>query len=138
IPGPAHTLDLASVPNRWVRVVSHPGRAAIVSEYSNDNPASPTSTVRRGRTLTDFATVDDAADQDNLDALVERIAQEGSQVYESIDWSSSIMPFHSGNDVYRLRHSALSVDDVFIEESWSLQLRAGTEMRHTARRIVGV
>lgn len=138
IPGGEQTLDLFSVPNRWVRTVSQPDRPVITSTFINNNPASPTSTIRRARTITDHATIDDAADQDNLDAIVERIGREASQIYESIEWRSSLMPFHSGNDVYRLRHTALSIDADYSEEDWTLPLTAGAEMRHSARRVVQV
>jgi hypothetical protein len=137
-PDAEQTLDLFSVANHWVRVVSQPDRDPLVSEYTNTDPGSLTSTIRRDRTITDFATVTDAADQTTLDAMVERIAFEASQVYEAIDFRTGLMPIHSGNDVYRIRHTALAVDDVYAEHTWSMELRAGAPMTHRARRVVSI
>lgn len=134
------TIDLFGVPNQWVVVVSQPDRPVLTSTYTNNNPASPTSTVSRQRTITDFRTNSDAADQATLDALVERIAFEASQVYEVVDFTTAIMPIHSGNDVYRLTRSDLAINAKYGEHSWSLPLSAGSgaRMRHTARRVVSV
>lgn len=138
LPQVEQTIDLFSIPNSWVRVVSQPDRAYIVSTYTNTDPGSLTSTVRRSRTITDFATVNDAADQATLDALVARLAFESSQVYEAIDFSTGIMPIHSGNDVYRITFGELAIDDVYAEHKWSMELKAGVPMVHRARRVVSI
>lgn len=136
LPEVEQTLDLFSVPNRWVRVVSQPDRPVIVSTYTNTDPGSLTSTVRRGRTITDFAQAQDAADQATLDTLVARAAFEDSQVYEAIDFKTGMMPIHSGNDVYRITFGSLGIDDVYAEHKWSMELKAGVPMQHRARRVV--
>ena len=129
-------LDLFAVPNKWVLVVSDPDQAAIVSTYTNNDPASPTSTVRRQRTITDFRTEQDAASQNALDQKVARLAFEASQVYEAIEFTTGLMPIHSGNDVYTIRYGPLAVDAKYSEQSWSMSLTAGVPMKHRARRVV--
>ncbi|WP_433242493.1 hypothetical protein [Actinomadura nitritigenes] len=131
-------LDLFSIPNRWVLVVSDPDRAALTAIYTNNDPASPTSTVRRQRVITDFRQEQDAADQATLDALAARYAFEASQVYENITFSTAIMPFHSGNDVYRLVYGPLAVNAIYAEYSWEMPMQAGAEMKHQARRVVTI
>jgi hypothetical protein len=131
-------LDLFGVPNRWVLVVSNADRSALTSSYLNQDPASPTSTVRRGRTITDFRTEQDAADQVTLDAKAARLAFEASQVFEHLSFSTGLMPIHSGNDVYRIRFTPLGVNSTFAETSWSMPLKAGATMTHKARRVVSV
>jgi len=138
VPGVDQTLDLYSIPNKWVLVVSDPDQAALVSSYTNTDPSSPTSTVRRGRTITDFRTEQDAADQASLDAKVARLAFEASQIYEAIEFQTGLMPIHSGNDVYRLTYSPLAINDRYSEHSWSMRLEAGAPMAHRARRVVNV
>lgn len=138
LPEVEQTLDLFSVPNQWTRVVSQPDRTALSSTYTNTDPGSLTSTVRRGRTITDFATVQDAADQATLDGIVARVAFEASQVYEAIDFRTGMMPIHSGNDVYRITFSTLGINDVYAEHKWSMELKAGAPMVHRARRVVAV
>lgn len=138
LPEVTQNLDLFGVANKWVLVVSSPDRAALSSTYTNTNPASPTSTVRRGRTIVDFRTEQDAADQGSLDALVSRLAFEASQVYEAIEFETGIMPIHSGNDVYRIEFSLLAVAANYSEHTWSMDLTVTATMKHTARRVVTV
>lgn len=131
-------LDLFSVPNRWVLVVSEPDRDPIVSTYTNNDPSSPTSTVRRGRVITDFRTETEAADQATLDEKVSRLAFEASQIFETVQFTTGFMPVHSGNDVYRIEFSPLAVSAQFSEHSWSTQLAPGARMQHRARRVVSI
>lgn len=138
LPDVEQELDLFAVPNRWVLVVSDPDRASLTSSYTNTDPASPTSTVRRGRTIVDFRTEQDAADQAALDAKTARLAFEASQVYEAISFETGMMPVHSGNDVYRITFGPLAVNAKYSEHTWSMDLRVGATMRHRARRVVTV
>lgn len=139
VPEVEQELDLWSVHNQWVLVVSDPDREdPLISSYTNTDPASPTSTIRRQRTITDFREEQDAADQTSLDAKVARLAFEASQIYEAIPFQSALMPIHSGNDVYRLRLPALAVNAKYAEQSWSFEMKAGAKMDHRARRVVSV
>lgn len=132
------TLDLWRVPNKWVAVVSQPDRPVLRSVYVNSNPASPTSTVSRGRTICAPIESVDVPDQATLDAYVARRAYEDSQVYEHVTWYSGPMPIHSDSDVYILEDSKLGMSAKFVETSWELPLVAGGRMRHEARRVVTV
>ena len=136
IPAVDQELDLFSVPNSWTLTVSDPDRPALVSTLTNNDPSSPTSTVRRGRTIVDFRTEESAADQAALDTKVARLASEASQIYEALEFSTGLMPLHSGNDVYRVTYSPLAVDAKYAEHSWTLPLRHDAVMTHRARRVV--
>jgi hypothetical protein len=138
LPNVDEEIDLFDVPNKWTLVVSDPDRPALTSTYTNSDPASPTSTIRRQRTILDFRTEEDAADQTTLDEKVARLAFEASQVYQAIDFSTGMMPIHSGNDVYRIVYPALAVNAKFSEQTWDMELRAGAAMKHRARRVVSV
>lgn len=138
VPDVDQELDLFSIPNRWVLVVSDPDRPDIVASYTNVDPGSPTSTIRRARTITDFRTEQDAVDLPHLQAKAERLAFEASQVYEAIDFTTALMPIHSGNDVYRLRYDPLAINARYSEQSWSFDLSVGAKMKHRARRVVSV
>lgn len=131
-------LDLFSIPNRWVLTVSDPDRDAMTAVYTNTDPASPTSTIRRARTIVDFRTEQDAADQSVLEEKVERLAFEASQIYEAIEFETGIMPMHSGNDVYNIIYDPLAINAKYTEHTWSIDLDAGTTMKHRARRVVSV
>jgi len=138
VPNVDQELDLTNIPNAWSLVVSDPDKPALVATYTNSDPASPTSTVRRQRTIVDFRQEEDAADLATLQAKVARLAFEASQVYEALDFTTALMPVHSGNDVYRVVYPSLAVNTKYTEQTWSLELRAGATMKHRARRVVTV
>lgn len=138
LPEVEQELDLFDIPNKWTLVVSEPDRTPITSSYTNTDPSSPTSVPRRGRTIVDFRTEQDAADQTSLDAKAARLAFEASQVYETVDFDTGLMPIHGTNDVYRLTYSTLAVDAKYSEHTWKMPLKAGATMQHSARRVVTV
>lgn len=138
LPDITQGLDPYGVANEWVCTVSEPDQPPLSASYTNTNPASPTSTVRRGRTITDYRTEMEAVDLTVLQAKVARLAFEASQVYESIPFSTGLMPIHSGNDVYRLKLDALAINATYAEHTWKLTMKAGVPMEHAARRVVTV
>lgn len=132
------TLDLFAVPNVWVLVKSDPDQAALVSTYTNDDPLSPTSTVSRGRSIVDFRTEQDAADQSTLDAKAARLAFEASQVFEAVAFDTAAMPMHGDADMLRLEVPGLAISARYVEQTWALPLATGAMMSHKARRVVSV
>lgn len=138
VPDPEQQLDLFDVPNQWSLTVSEPDRPPLTSIYTNNDPGSLTSTIRRGRTISDPRTEVDVVDQATLDAKVARLAFEASQVYESVTLHTALMPIHSGNDVYRIKYAPLAINAKYTEHSWSMDMRAGAIMTHVARRVVTV
>lgn len=137
-PNVQQSLDLFAIPNRWVLYVSEADRATLRSVYTNTSPSSPTSTVNRGRTIMAEPAQFEAADQSTLDALAERKAFESSQVYESVEFETAIMPQHSDLDVYTLEYSALGLSAKYTETQWEFELRAGARMRHVIRQVVSI
>ena len=131
-------LDLFSIPNRWILSVSDPDRDTVVVDFTNADPASPTSTVRRGRTITEFVQEQDADSEATLIQKATRLAFESSQVYEAIEFETGLMPFHSGNDVYALVYDALGINAQYAEVSWEMDLVAGSKMSHRARRVISL
>lgn len=139
VPAVDQELDLFNIPNKWVLVVSEPELdTPLTSTYTNTDPASPTSTVRRQRTITDYREEQEAVDQTTLNGKVARLAFEASQVYEAIPFATALMPVHSGNDVYRLVHGPLAINAIYAEHSWKMTMKAGVPMEHVARRVVTV
>jgi hypothetical protein len=132
------TIDLFDVPNKWVLVKSEADQVMIKGVYTNTSPSSPTSTVSRGRTIVDFRTETEAADQTTINAKAARLGFEASQVFEIITFGTASMPIHSNADVLRLEMSGLAVGAKYSEHSWGLPLRAGARMTHTVRRVVAV
>lgn len=131
-------LDIYSVANRWVLVVSEPDQTPLVSTYTNDNPASPTSTVNRGRTIVDFRESENASNQATLDAKAERLAFNASQIYQAVEFETGLTPFHETNDVYRLNFSDLNINSKYSEHKWSMELTSGARVKHRARRVINI
>lgn len=138
MPDAGQELDLFAVANRWVLVVSEPDQPPLVATYTNSDPASITSTVRRQRIITDYRTEQEATDLTTLEAKAARLAVEASQVYEAVSFKTGLMPLHSGNDVYRINLRSLAVNAPYAEQSWTMPLKAGAEMTHLARRVITV
>jgi hypothetical protein len=136
--GMEEELDLYGTPNIWVVTQSNPEKTPLVSTKINDNPESPTSTVNIGRNIVDFRQVDDISDQATLDAYVERIAFESSQVFGKLRFSTALMPFHEYADVFRVKYDALKIDYKFTETAWKMELKAGGKMEHEVRRVVEI
>lgn len=151
-PEAATTLDLHSIPNSWVAWVSEPDRPLIISRLTNNDPNSATSTVARGRTIVAVLNQPNrlprrrgklkkwrkfrAATQSVLDDYVARAAEEASQTYETLEFSTGLMPFHGSGDVVRAdwgqgvkryRHT-----------EWEMELAPGGVMQHKARRVVAL
>jgi hypothetical protein len=136
--GMEEELDLTETANSWVVTQSNPEKEPLVSTKTNDNPDSPTSTVNMGRTIVDFREVDDISDQATLDAYVERIAFEASQVFGKLKFKTALMPFHEYADVLHIKYDALKIDYKFSETNWTMKLEAGGEMEHEVRRVVNI
>jgi hypothetical protein len=136
-PGMEEELDLFNVPNKWVVVCSN-AEQSLVSSYTNSNPNSPTSTVNRGRTIVDYREVTDIADQQSLDAYVQRIAFEASQVYGKLTFETAINPLHDYMDVLQIEYSPLGISGKYSETGWTMPLKAGARMKHEVRKVVNV
>jgi hypothetical protein len=136
VPGMEDTLDLGSVPNQVVLVCSDPDRPGLVAKATNTNPANPTSTVRRGRTITMVENEQDVPSLTYLQTKANVKLFLASQLYQSVEFETGLNPLHSGNDVYRLRYGALALNSPYVEQSWTMELKAGARMRHVARRVV--
>lgn len=131
-----HELDLFKIPNRWVLSLSDPDRDPITVVFTNSDPASPTSTVRRGRTITSFQSNVDADSESTMIQKASRLAFESSQVYEAVEFESGIMPVHSGNDVFDVVYDPMGLNAKYVEHSWDMPLVAGAKMSHRVRRVI--
>lgn len=138
-PGTTTTLDLFSVPNVIVGYVSQPDRPVLRSVAVNADPTSPLSTVRRARRIVrvlDQQEIGEVVDQATLDAKVSQVLAGSAQQYETIEFSTGIMPQHNDADVITLNYGAGA--NRYRETGWRIELKAGGVMTHSARRAVAV
>lgn len=129
-------LDLFSIPNKWVIVASNPEIEVLVSRYTNENGASPTSTVNRRRNIVDYREIEYVANQTILDDYTRRIAYETTNIYSRFIFETALMPNHSYMDALFCEHTDLGIKSKYIETSWEMQLKANGKMRHSARRVI--
>ncbi|MBK8246309.1 MAG: hypothetical protein IPK85_02700 [Gemmatimonadetes bacterium] len=138
LPDAAQSLDLYSLPNRWVLIVSNSDQPALRAEIRNTDPASPTSIPNRGRIITRVITDSNAPSQAMLNAIAERYRDESGQVYETIDFKTGLMPFHENGDMYDFEYAGFVGFGRFMETKWSFDLQQGAEMSHEARRAISI
>lgn len=138
VEGIEEELDLFDIPNSWVITVSNPESEPMTARRDNTNIDSPTSIPSRDRRIVDFRQVDDMASQEALEAYVERIASEASQVYGKVKFSTPIMPHHEYYDVLELNYDPLGISGRFSETGWTIKLEAGGMMTHEVRRVVSI
>lgn len=131
-------IDLFKVPNKWIAIVSEPDRPEMKATYTNDNPASPTSTVSRGRTILEVLASQEATSQEVLDGLVQKAAFNASQVYEHLKIDTALMPHHEDQDLISVDYDRLGALTQYVEHTWSMNLAAGQTMKHELRRVVSV
>ena len=136
--GMEEELDLFSVPNSFTLVLSDTEREPLIASKENNNLDSPTSIPNRGRQIVDYREVQDVADQETLDAKVNRIANNASQIYGHVEFETAIMPFHSYQDVIQIRNSTLGIDGKYAETAWSFDLEVGSTMKHAVRKVVEI
>lgn len=136
--GVSEELDTFSIPNKWIVVRTNSEEEPLRSIYVNDNPNSPTSTVNRGRVITDYREIENISDQATLDAHTKRVADNSSQIYGKSKFSTALMPMHDYHDVIDFRYSRLGINDKFTETAWSMQLEAGGAMTHEIRKVVQI
>lgn len=138
LPEVEEELDLFGVHNVFTVVRTNEEEEPLASTFINDNPNSPTSTVSRGRIISDHREIDDIASQEALDEYVSRIAFEASQIYGRIRFQSALMPFHGYADVLDFSYSSLKISGKYLELSWRMKLEVGGLMEHELRQIVDV
>lgn len=136
--GAEEELDVFNVANVFSVVRTNEEEVPLMSTYINDNPDSPTSTVSRDRKIVDHREIEDIADQEALDAYVERIAFEASQVYGRIRFKTALMPFHGYSNVLHLSYEDLGINGNYLELNWTMKLEVGGEHTHELRQVVTV
>lgn len=137
--GMQEEMDLFEINNKWVVVRTNAEELPLKSVYVNDNPESPTSTVNRGFTRVDYREVENIADQAALDAYTKRIANEASQVYGKLSFTTAIMPMHDYFDVLKIEYTDLSINAKYSETAWKFPFKeTGGQMTHEVRRVVNI
>lgn len=133
LPGQTVDDDLFRLPNVFVGVVSRPDRPAMSFAYEITDPKSPLAAVNRGgRHVTETKIYEDAASALALEADVRRRASQASSYFSSLKFSTAPMPHHAAGDVLWIEDG--DIRGKYQEMKWSLDLRAGGEMKHEVQK----
>lgn len=129
------TTDIYNAPNAFVCVCSNPDKSSVmVAKAENTNLQSPLSIPRRGRRIVQVVTLNNIADQTELQNYADTLRNKSMYVGEVIQIETALLPGFGVNDI-----SAISDEDAFdicTETAWSMQLTAGGKMTHTLERTV--
>ena len=133
LPDPTVDDDLFHLPNVFVGVVSRPDRPAMSFTYEITDPKNPLAAVNRGgRHVTETKIYEDAASAIALEADVRRRASQASSYFSSLKFSTAPMPHHAAGDVLWIEDG--DIRGKYQEMKWSLDLRAGGEMKHEVQK----
>lgn len=142
-------LDLLEAANVFIRVAENiDSGETLVGKYVNNDPLSSISTFNQDEIM-DYATIDNIANQETLDARAKRDCIESTSKYMHVNFASAAMPEHESQDVIyldltnpRFQEKNPNLPDVFknplkiFETSWSMDCKFDGEMTHECRRTV--
>lgn len=127
--------DIFRLPNVFTGIVSRPDRAPMSFTFEITDPKSPLAAVNRGgRRVSEVTVYDDAASAQVLEGLVRKRAQEATQVFSKLTFSTAPMPHHAARDVYWVEIGRES--GKYQETRWEMALSSDAEMQHEAQKEV--
>ena len=129
------SLDIYNIPNVFIAEVSSPEQPPMRAIYINDDPYSATSTIGRGRKIvSEIFCLDSVPNQETLDEYVRIQSMEASNIFKEIIFKTLNMPNHGDRNCIYLNHP--TINGVFEEMAWDMDLMAGGIMSHTVRKAV--
>lgn len=129
------TTDIYQKPNVIVCICSSPDRTGdMKATATNQNPESPLSIQRRGRTITKFEKVDNIPSQEALQEYADHRMMENMVTGEIISIQTPLMPGFGVNDICSVKFGETA--GVCIEREWEMQLAPGGTMSHKLERVV--
>lgn len=132
------SLDTYSAYNVFIAVVSSPDYELPMRAVSvNDDPASPLSTIRRGRRIVaPVVKLDNIASQEDLQEYVDNLRFKSMASGETITFTTANNPIHGVGEVLSIDHERLS--GIYEETEWTMYLSYSGQMEHKAKKVVFV
>lgn len=116
-------------------VHSNPNTLLLVSIARNDDPSDDFSTYGIGEVpLT--VVVNNVADKQELDGIATKTLFQQRQIAQDVTFNTLINPVHGIGDVLQIMSHEF--EGVVLESKWSIPLKVGSLMTHTARKIVDI
>lgn len=134
----AEEIDVFGVPNVFAVTSTNPETEGLTAIFVNDNPISPTSTAKRKRRIVNFREISDIANIEALEAYVKRIAYDASNIYSKMTFDTPLIPIHSYSNALHLESRKLGLSGKYIETEWTMELKVGGRMTHSARKVIQI
>lgn len=132
------TTDTTRFANQIVARVNNPGLAPLSAVATNADPASPTSTVTLGRTITQTIDGGTAPDQATLTAIAQQALRIAAGAYRTATISTQIDPRREPHEVYALTDTVAGYEgSAWLADTWKLDVDK-PDMQHTATAVIPV
>lgn len=126
--------DIFSRPNVFRLYCNHPELGDMVAVAENNDPASPISTVNIKRRILANISVDNIANQAELQNKADLMMFDSLLPTETVTIKTGPYPRHSCYNIVALQKDDIS--GIFEEKSWSLTLGDVGEMTHVIKRVL--
>lgn len=127
--------DLFSTPNVFICICSNPEiKEPMVAKAENNNPSSVTSIFRRGMRIAGCYTVDNVASKEELQAYADRLRNESMFATQTVTFQTFAEGGHGIGDTISISNQ--KIGGVYEETAWSITMKAGNPMKHTAKKEV--
>ena len=136
--GVSQASNIFEIPNKFIRYTDDSDHEPLRSEVIVTDPTIPSSTVNRGRIITDIQSVDDIATQIALDNYTRRAAITASQHTEQLEFETVNMPCHGFKNCLQVRCEDMDIDGKYIEYAWEMDLTVGGKMKHQCYKAVAI
>ncbi len=128
-------LDLYNAPNVFICVCSNPdGLVPMSARAENNNPASPLSTLRRGRKIAKTYKIRNISDQSALQEYANNLAMDSMLLGTTVQIGTALMPGCGVDDVVALVHP--DMEGLCREVEWDMELAPGGQMIHKLEKAV--
>lgn len=135
LPGITQKTDIFSAPNSFLVICSNPDKSQdYVVTRTNENPSSPLSTARRGRTITKVVKVKNIGSYELLVAYAERLRNESMWTGIKYTVQTALLPGFGVSDVTALKYGDIA--DICVEHEWQMELKTGGTMTHELEKVV--
>lgn len=127
--------DAFSAPNVFICICSNLDMdVPMVATSVNENPASPLSTISRGRRICSVEYVDNIANQAELQTYADKKRDNSMIRGETLIAQTALLPGFGVDDVTALHFNDFS--GICMERAWTMELSVGGTMSHTLEKVV--
>lgn len=134
LPGYSDSTDIFSAPNVFIAICDNADRTAVLTATAENKSFGAKSIPRRGIRIAQVEKVDQIADQEALQAYVDKLRDDSLMATRELSFAVPVEAGHGVGDIISIEHP--DVGGIYKETGWSLSLAAGSQLNITAKRTV--